>query len=644
MTRLPVVGSDDNTWGGLLNDFLTVEHNSDGTLKIRTDGTFYVKPGGGIPLTDLTAGVQTSLGKADSSVQTSLATGKGAMLAASGAGVFGALGVGSDGQMLTVDSTQALGVKWATASGSTDSNAVHKGDLLFNIVDYGATTGSTDNKTSIDNAITAAAVSGGVVFFPPGTWKTTGQHAIPLNVSVKGAGKGVTTISHRGVGTHCFFIGSNSGGPNPPNYMGRVGDFSLQGQSSGNGSGPWGQQIGIYILNCLFFNVQDVHCSVIYNSLLIDGGDEVALGAGTFAGNGYVSNFTSSNVYIGMHIYRWVTDTIYNFVYGYGNGPITVGSIGIWFDTKPSTSTLINASVEGFDTGIRISTSRQGLSFINPRLENCNTYVLWENNTWGHVILGGSDQPGIWATGTSAGSVTQIARDGFFPPIAVLPGASASYRHAIYRVDGGAGIADGIYVCTKDASNTYAWHEITTGNAGGGGSTNGIPAPTDQGLHGWTYDPTSMGSGGTALTSQRIQYSRVVVPSAGTITGVAIQVTGIPTGASNTFFGLYDNTGAQVAVTADVSASFGSTGTKQLAFTGTYSAAAGTYYIGFVQTGAPATSLSRAGLGSSTAYNLGTASAPFRFNTGATGQTALPGSVTLGSLSSSSDAYWLALY
>jgi hypothetical protein len=31
-TRLPVVGQDDGTWGKLLNDFLTVEHNADGTL------------------------------------------------------------------------------------------------------------------------------------------------------------------------------------------------------------------------------------------------------------------------------------------------------------------------------------------------------------------------------------------------------------------------------------------------------------------------------------------------------------------------------------------------------------------------------------------------------------------------------------
>lgn len=39
MARLPTPGSDEGNWGVLLNDFLTVETNTDGTLKIRSDGT-----------------------------------------------------------------------------------------------------------------------------------------------------------------------------------------------------------------------------------------------------------------------------------------------------------------------------------------------------------------------------------------------------------------------------------------------------------------------------------------------------------------------------------------------------------------------------------------------------------------------------
>ncbi|MDN5274275.1 MAG: hypothetical protein JWP06_176 [Candidatus Saccharibacteria bacterium] len=39
MTRLPTPGSDNGAWGNLLNDYLLIEHDVNGTLKIRTDGT-----------------------------------------------------------------------------------------------------------------------------------------------------------------------------------------------------------------------------------------------------------------------------------------------------------------------------------------------------------------------------------------------------------------------------------------------------------------------------------------------------------------------------------------------------------------------------------------------------------------------------
>jgi hypothetical protein len=40
MSRLPNPGADQGVWGDILNDFLLEEHQTDGSLKIRTDGTF----------------------------------------------------------------------------------------------------------------------------------------------------------------------------------------------------------------------------------------------------------------------------------------------------------------------------------------------------------------------------------------------------------------------------------------------------------------------------------------------------------------------------------------------------------------------------------------------------------------------------
>jgi hypothetical protein len=33
MSRLPIPGSDDDVWGTILNDYLEVSHNADGTLQ-----------------------------------------------------------------------------------------------------------------------------------------------------------------------------------------------------------------------------------------------------------------------------------------------------------------------------------------------------------------------------------------------------------------------------------------------------------------------------------------------------------------------------------------------------------------------------------------------------------------------------------
>ncbi len=548
MARLPAVGSDNGVWGSILNDFLNVEHNTDGSLKIRTDGTFYSKPSGGVPKTDLASSVQTSLGSADSALQPSVATTKGDLLVGASAGNVSRFGIGSDTQVLTADSSQALGVRWGTPT-STDVNAVHHGDLVYNIVDYGATTGSSDNATAINNALAAAAASGGIVYFPPGTWKTTGNHVIPINVSLIGAGKGITTISHRGIGTYCLFVGSTNGGASPPSYMGMVGHFTMTGQSGGNGTGSWGQQIGIKVLNCIFFNLQDIHMVVIYKGFLIDGGDEVALGAGTFSGNGYVSNCTASNVYIGFHIYRWVTGSVFSYLFAYGGSGLLAGSTGLWIDNKASTSTFITPSVEGYDVGIQIGTSQQGITFINPRLENCNTYVSWLNNTWGHTIIGGSQIAGNWPAGTKAGANTQINENGWFQEIGSLPAPTSSYAKAIYRVLGNGTTDDTVSICIQTSSGAYAWRNIVSASGGGGGTSL---------LAVKTYNPvsqTKLSTTANTTTFQDIDATNLAVtftaPSSGQ---VLVKLTGLVSRSGTSpsldvFWNLRDTGGSNVAGT-----------------------------------------------------------------------------------------------
>jgi hypothetical protein len=117
MIRLPEPGRDDGAWGTLLNNFLLAEHNADGSLKLRNDGTlsgFYVKPGSGIPETDLHASIRTSLAAANNAMQIPVGVTVGDLLIASAPGVVTHMPIGTNGQALTVDNTQSNGVRWAS--------------------------------------------------------------------------------------------------------------------------------------------------------------------------------------------------------------------------------------------------------------------------------------------------------------------------------------------------------------------------------------------------------------------------------------------------------------------------------------------------------------------------------------------------
>jgi len=47
--------------------------------------------------------------------------------------------------------------------------------------------------------------------------------------------------------------------------------------------------------------------------------------------------------------------------------------------------------------------------------------------------------------------------------VASLPTADSSYRGKIIRVEGGAGVADKLYVCMKSASDAYSWVQVASG-------------------------------------------------------------------------------------------------------------------------------------------------------------------------------------
>lgn len=131
MARLPEPGKDSGTWGDILNDFLSVEHNNDGTLKIS-----------------------------------------------------GSLG-----------------------------DRVSKGDLVYNVKDYGAKgDGTTDDTASINSALAVAnSASGGIVFFPRGIYTVSSSLTTPnSDVSLIGTGSGsVIKVASSWSGNSILFLANN---------------------------------------------------------------------------------------------------------------------------------------------------------------------------------------------------------------------------------------------------------------------------------------------------------------------------------------------------------------------------------------------------------------------------------------------------
>lgn len=149
MNRLPNPGGDNDVWGDILNAYLSVEHNADGTLKIRTDGTldkYYLSPTGGIPYSDLSAGVQASLTLADDAPTTlrQLSDTSGA-------------GSATDKQYLSFDAASG---KWIPADMPVASNTA-KGIVLL-AGDLGGSA-SADSPTISTGAVTGGKIASATI-------------------------------------------------------------------------------------------------------------------------------------------------------------------------------------------------------------------------------------------------------------------------------------------------------------------------------------------------------------------------------------------------------------------------------------------------------------------------------------------------
>src|SRR4051812_35594033 len=131
MARLPIVGGDNGNWGALLNDFLGVEFNTDGSLK-----NAYKKPGTGIPLADL-----------------------------------------------------------ATAVSGRITGSIQKGEQVLYAADYGVTfDGTTNDAAALQAAINAAITTHRPLLLGPGVAVVGVPLSISATVTILGSGREATVL------------------------------------------------------------------------------------------------------------------------------------------------------------------------------------------------------------------------------------------------------------------------------------------------------------------------------------------------------------------------------------------------------------------------------------------------------------------
>lgn len=167
--------------------------------------------------------------------------------------------------------------------------------------------------------------------------------------------------------------------------------------------------------------------------------------------------------------------------------------------------------------------------------------------------------------------------------------------------------------------------------------------PEDHGLVSWAY-PVSQVSASAVGTSGTVRMTRLpTIAVTTTITSLAVHIATAPTTptAGQNFVGLYDSTGARVAVSADATAAFTTVGDKVVALTAPYVAAPGTYWVGLLANAATPPAFSHSSSLATTAANFNTTAATAQFTSGPAGQTTLPVSITMASRTLSANTMWV---
>jgi hypothetical protein len=165
----------------------------------------------------------------------------------------------------------------ASADTAAAAPAGQGAQTAFTVTDYGAVgDGTADDTAGIQAAINAARVSGGIVFFPPGTYLTRGQ-TLYSRVHLRGSGGDATTLKlWPGANTAILrsdgFAQLTGTGSNGGIQLFSVRDLTLDGNKGQNGTAGYGLQLYGYEYELTEVIVFNCHNDGVYSEWGTAGG------------------------------------------------------------------------------------------------------------------------------------------------------------------------------------------------------------------------------------------------------------------------------------------------------------------------------------------------------------------------------------
>jgi hypothetical protein len=589
-TRLPVIGSDDGVWGDVLNTFLQVEHNTDGTLKraaaidaaavdanvVHKTGTESVdgsktfssrmvinEPGAGVStltLSDTTSNAGITFGT-DTNI---FRSGNGQLQTSSAFfAVRATLGVVAIGVTTSGDTTRRFQINtdgkmlWSAGTGTQDTTLIRDttGGLKLTATTGTAGTPATPGLSVVQNGVSSSSTSGG------------GTVLINNNTN---PGSGLIVYSNAGSGSsgRLVNIRSNNAAFDQPGLHVDYAGTAAAVEILHTGTGSNGNALNIASTNQ----------------------NDTAFGVG-----GYEISKGTIKV---VHNYPGVSDANASALSLRANGSGTAAQ-GIFFDAEDGGTTgnlmkMRNAGVDQF-----IMAPNGGL-YTKTNLQVGSTV---QDFGAGAVVIGLKDATTVPTTNPTGGVIIYSE------------GSVLKYRNS--------------------AGSIFSL---------GGSGSDANPQPNDQAYKGWAYDP-SIAANKNALTSGQPILIKIKAAASGTVNNINVNVdTPAASGftASASFAALYDMAGNLLSQTSDLAILLGSTGAKALPLNSGVAVTAGTfYYVWMVVNATTPPSLNRgANIG---VINQGTSPGTYRFCNLGSGISAAPATITLASSTAMSISYWAAI-